>query len=148
MASKYDKLFMDIADLVAKQSHCISLKVGAVLVKDNRIVSIGYNGSVAGAINCDEALAQGLFKEEDHHEWSLKNEIHAEENAILFATKYGISTDKCTLYVTHHPCDICLKQIIQAGIKKVVYKEPYKKKYTGSMYNNSPFIELEQYKEK
>lgn len=73
-----DKYFIDIALRTAQESNCTELKVGAVLVKDKRIVSVGYNGdSFPGYINCGEALDKGLYKKENHHDWSKDNEIHA-----------------------------------------------------------------------
>ena len=106
-----DKFFLDVASRLADESHCISLHVGAVIVKDKRIISMGYNGTPT---------------KDQHHQWSLSNEIHAEMNALMYAAKQGISVDGCTMYVTHQPCDECIKNIYQAGIKRVVYMHPYK----------------------
>lgn len=140
-----DKYFIDIAVRTAQESNCTELKVGAVLVKDKRIISVGYNGVASKYINCDEALKQGLYEKENHHEWSMTNEIHAELNCILFAAKYGISTKDCILYVSHEPCDNCLKHIVQAGIKEVVYLYPYKKKYCHSIYRDNNLIKIRQF---
>jgi dCMP deaminase len=108
--------FMTIAEEVSKASSCKRNKVGAVIVKDDRIISIGYNGTPTGAIsNCCE---DGDKTKDDV--------IHAEMNAILFAVKNGISTKDCTLYVTLSPCKECAKNIIQSGIKKVIYKDLYR----------------------
>ena len=142
-----DKYFLDVATRTAQESNCTELKVGAVLVKDKRICSVGYNGTAAGYINCNEALNQKLYEKEDHHNWSKDNEIHAELNCILFAAKYGISTKDCILYVSYEPCDNCLKHIIQAGIKEVVYLYPYKKKYCHSIYRDNNLINIRQFKE-
>lgn len=141
-----DKFFLDIATRLAEESHCISLKVGAVIVKDNRIISMGYNGTPAGTINCDEALKTGIYNKEQHHEWSLINEIHAEMNALMFAVKSGISVDGCTMYVTHQPCDQCLKNICQSGIKRVVYITPYKYSSDNNI-NLKLDISIEQFKQ-
>lgn len=140
-----DKLFIEIAEVLAKESKCVSLQVGAVLVKDNRIISIGYNGTVSGYNTCNESLQDGVFNREDHTKWSDSHEIHAEMNAILFAAKSGISTNGCTLYCTHEPCDQCLKNIIQAGVKRVVFKEPYKADRCRSQYRYLNLIELQQF---
>lgn len=121
-----DKFFLDVASRLAEESHCISLHVGAVIVKDKRIISMGYNGTPSGAPNCNELYGSGEFRKERHHQWSLSNEIHAEMNALMYAAKQGISIDGCTMYVTHQPCDECIKNIYQAGIKRVVYMHPYK----------------------
>ena len=132
-----DKFFLDIASRVARESHCVSLQVGAVIVKDQRIISIGYNGTPADTINCDEALEMGMFDRDGHHKWSLQNEIHAEMNALMFAVKNGISVNGCVMYVTHQPCDECLKNIHQAGIKEVIYLEDYGKASNGSLMSGT-----------
>ena len=139
--------FIEIAKIVAKESKCISLQVGAVIVKDNRIISMGYNGTVSGSRNCDECFADGEFTRENHSKWSDSMEIHSEMNALMFAAKNGLAVDGCTMYVTHEPCDQCLKNIIQAGIKKVVYVHPYKKERCQSKYRFDGSIEMEQFKE-
>lgn len=138
-----DKFFLDIASRVARESHCVSLHVGAVIVKDKRVISMGYNGTPAGSVNCDEALEKGLFERDKHHEWSLKNEIHAEMNALMFAAKNGIKVDGCVMYVTHQPCDECLKNIMQSGIKKVIYLRKYGKSSNDSIMRG--MIDVEQY---
>ena len=127
--------FINIAEEVAKASYCKKYKVGAVIVKDDRIISIGYNGTPTNSINncCEE---NGKTKDDV---------IHAEMNAILFAAKNGISTNGCTLYVTLSPCKDCAKNIIQAGIKKVIYKDEYKD--TTGIKILSKSIEIEKYKE-
>lgn len=135
-----DKFFLDIASRVAEESHCVSLHVGAVIVKDQRIISIGYNGTPAGVINCDDALSQGLFERDNHHEWSLKNEIHAEMNALMFAAKNGIPVNGCTLYVTHQPCDDCMKNISQSGIVRVVYLNKYNKTSEDSLTRDGVIV--------
>lgn len=142
-----DKYFLDIAVRTAELSSCIRFKVGAVLVKDKRVISLGYNGTVSGCINCDEALKSDLYKEENHHDFSMENEIHAEMNCILFAAKNGISTNNCILYVNYEPCSNCLKHLIQAGIKEVVYLYPYKKKYCHSIYRDNNLVNIRQFKE-
>ena len=109
-----DKFFLKTALLLAEESKCISLKVGAVIVKDKRIISMGYNGTVQNTIDCDDALKENIFEKDKHSEWSDSHEM----NALMFAAKHGLSVDGCTLYCTHEPCDQCLKNIIQAGIKK------------------------------
>lgn len=140
-----DKFFLNTAELLAKESKCVSLQVGAVIVKDYRIISMGYNGTVSGSTNCNEALETHCFNREEHSSWSDSHEIHAEMNALMFAAKYGISVNDATLYCTYEPCDNCLKNIIQAGIKKVIYINPYKRDKCKSKYRNNDFIELIQY---
>lgn len=137
--------YLQIAYLISQESKCCSWKVGAVIEKDGRIISTGYNGSPAGGTNCcDHAESQGWLKMKPreawefkapmvlakehrpaHSEWSAKNEIHAELNAILFAARKGSSIEGATLYCTASPCPDCTKAISQSGIKKVVYAERY-----------------------
>lgn len=140
--------YLQIAYLISQESKCCSWKVGAVIEKDGRIISTGYNGSPAGGVNCcDHASEQGWLKNikdinvlggtyknrlvlakehrPAHSEWSSKNEIHAELNAILFAARKGSSIEGATLYCTASPCPDCTKAIAQSGIKKVVYAEKY-----------------------
>lgn len=121
-----DKFFLDVASRLAEESHCVSLHVGAVIVRDKRIISMGYNGTPEGLPNCDDQLSKGIFKREEHHDWSLINEIHAEMNALMYAAKNGIPVQDCTIYVTHKPCYECMKNISQSGIKRVVYLNDYK----------------------
>lgn len=144
----WDKTFIEIAEKFAEHSTCVKRKVGAVLVKDLRILSTGYNGTPSGFCNCNE-----VFKYRDektgkinlntgvvyvsnfqlnardfitHHDFAERYEIHAEQNCLSFAAKNGVSTDSCILYVTTAPCAQCAKLIIASGIKEVVYKEIYK----------------------
>lgn len=125
--NKLDETFLKIASTFAELSHCVSHQVGAVLVKDGRIISTGYNGSPPGYINCDEKFDKNNFEREAHHEWSNIYEPHAEGNAIGFAAKNGISTEGSTIYCTLQPCLNCTKMIITAGIKRIVYDKSYDK---------------------
>jgi len=122
-----NKFFMNTATGLAKLSKCVSFQVGAVIVRDERIISMGYNGSPKGYLNCCDKFNKENFNRKDHHKWSNIYEIHAELNAILFAAKNGISLDGCVMYVTFKPCDQCIKNIIQSGIKKVIYLNEYDK---------------------
>lgn len=142
-----ESTFIEIAKVIAKESKCVSLQVGAVIVKDNRIISMGYNGTVSGSLNCNECVGNE-FTRENHSEWSDSHEIHAEMNALMFAAKNGLPVDGCTLYCTHEPCDQCLKNIIQSGIKRIVYVVPYKKERCKSKYRFDGSIKIEQYTEK
>lgn len=119
-----DKNFMNIAEEIGSASSCISKKVGAIIVKDGRILSSGYNGTPAGYINCNDHW-NGVDSKE-HHEWSKKYEIHAEMNAIIWAARKGIPIDGATVYCTHEPCHDCTKNIIASGIVKIVYLHDYK----------------------
>ncbi|AEO97139.1 deoxycytidylate deaminase [Salmonella phage vB_SenM-AKM_NP4] len=146
---------LQIAYLVSQESKCCSWKVGAVIEKNGRIISTGYNGSPAGGVNCcDHADDQGWLITEKwsglrqdewkptrvglsskhraaHSAWSKVNEIHAELNAILFAARNGSSIEGATMYVTLSPCPDCAKAIAQSGIKTLVYCETYDKNEPG-----------------
>lgn len=119
MRKPWDEYFMDMAAMVATRGTCPRRKVGAIIVRERRTIASGYNGSVAGDVHCDEAGCKMV----DGH---CIRTIHAESNAILQCAKFGVSTEGAVLYVTHFPCLICTKQIIQAGIVRVVYKEAYR----------------------
>ena len=122
----WDEYFMEMAELARKRSSCIRRGVGAVIVKDNRVLATGYNGAPAGIAHCSET---GCLREQlgvpsgQRHE--LCRGLHAEQNAIIQAAKTGINIDGATLYCTTRPCVICTKMIINAGIKRVVIKESY-----------------------
>jgi dCMP deaminase len=112
---------MDIARLVAKRSTCLRRQVGAVIVKDKRILTTGYNGAPSSLAHCDEVgcLRQQLqIPSGQRHE--LCRALHAEMNAILQAAQHGINVSAGVMYCTDHPCIICAKMIINAGIRKVV----------------------------
>jgi len=123
-----DTIFLKIATELSKASKCVSKQVGAVIVKDGRILSTGYNGTPAGFINCSEHWKGEYTKE--HHEWSKTYEIHAEMNAIIWAAREGISIEGATIYVTLEPCSECSKNVIASGIKRIVYAKEYE--YTHS----------------
>jgi dCMP deaminase len=118
-----DKNFINIAHELASASKCVSKQVGAVIVKDGRILSTGYNGTPAGYINCCEHWNDKYTNE--HHEWSKTYEIHAEMNAIIWAAREGISIKGATIYVTLEPCSDCSKNIIASGIKRIVFDKSY-----------------------
>jgi len=118
-----DKNFLRIAEEIASASKCVSKQVGAVIVKDGRILSTGYNGTPAGYTNCSGHW-DGKYTAE-HHEWSKTYEIHAEMNAIIWAARKGISIEGATIYVTLEPCSECSKNVIASGIKRIVYNKAY-----------------------
>ena len=111
--------FMANAELISKRSTCDRAFVGAVLVKNNRIIATGYNGGVSDTDKCDEA---GHYMEDGH----CIRTVHAEMNALIQCAKEGISTDGTEIYVTHFPCLNCTKALLQAGIKKITYKANYR----------------------
>ncbi len=113
---KYDKAYLKMASEWAQLSYCERKQVGALIVKDNMIISDGYNGTPSGYTNCCE-------NEQGETHWYV---LHAEANAILKVAKSTQSADGATLYITLSPCKECSKLIIQAGIKRVVYQVKYK----------------------
>jgi dCMP deaminase len=119
----FDDIFMDLAVNLSRRSHCIKAQVGAVLAKDTRIISIGYNGPPAGTHNCDEEFPLTGCARDAKGSCSLA--LHAEENAILYAAKNGTMIDGATLYVTLSPCLPCARIIFSMKIAKVVYLHSY-----------------------
>ena len=119
----FDEIYMELAANLAKKSHCIKRHVGAVLAKDTRIISIGYNGPPAGTHNCDEEFPETGCARDSKGSCSLA--IHAEQNAILYAVKNNATVSGSTLYVTLSPCLACSRIIYSMGIEKVVYLKSY-----------------------
>jgi dCMP deaminase len=119
----FDQIFMNLALDLAKRSHCVKAQVGAVLTKDTRIISIGYNGPPAGTHNCDEEFPIDGCPRDTKGSCSLA--LHAEENAILYAAKNGSQLEGTTLYCTLSPCISCARLIFQSGIKKVYFHSSY-----------------------
>ena len=111
----WDEYFKEIVQVTAKRSPCERLQVGCLLVKDNRIVSQGYNGFLPG---CQH---QSIVR--DGHEQAT---VHAEQNAIADCAKRGVSCEDCTAYITHYPCIICCRFLLAAGIKKIKYINNYR----------------------
>ena len=119
-----DQYFMEIAAVVAKRSTCLRNQVGAVLVRDKRILSTGYNGAPAGLEHCDSVgCAREGVESGTRHE--LCRAVHAEQNAIIQAALHGIGIEGAILYCTHQPCILCAKMMINARISRVVYAEIY-----------------------
>jgi dCMP deaminase len=122
----WEEYFMQIAVKVATRSTCLRRKTGAVIVRDKRILATGYNGAPSGIRHCDEV---GCLREHlnipsgERHE--LCRGLHAEQNAILQAALHGVSLKDSEIYTTHEPCVLCSKMIINVGIKRVYFMEPY-----------------------
>jgi len=131
----WETYFMDITFLVAKRSTCLRRTVGALIVKDKRILSTGYNGAPTGIKHCIET---GCLREKlnvpsgERHE--LCRGIHAEQNAIIQAAYHGASIKDATLFCTNMPCSICAKMIINAGLKKVYYHSGYADSMSEEMF--------------
>ena len=120
MFDKWDHRFMEMAQLVSTWASCYQQerKVGAVIVKDKRVMTTGYNGAPSGVKTCVEGIPSGT-----RHEMCYA--VHAEQNAIIQAAKLGVNIDGSTLYCTHQPCILCAKMIVNAGIVRVVYHSGY-----------------------
>lgn len=143
-----DEILMECALAWSKRSTCLRVHAGAVVAVNDHIVSTGYNGNAPGKIHCADYF-KNLFEarmptsehllyqtdwgayllsdhfSQEHHEWAIEHELHAEANAIIYAARRGISVNSGTIYTTHSPCLACTKAIIHAGIKRVVYHVLY-----------------------
>jgi dCMP deaminase len=122
----WDDYFLEISAVVAKRSTCLRRHVGAVIVRDKQIISTGYNGAPSGIRHCSEV---GCLRERLHVPSGERHELcrglHAEQNAIIQAALHGVSTRGATLYCTNHPCSICAKMLINAGIIRIVVNGNY-----------------------
>ena len=141
MINKWDERFMQLAETVAGWSSCFqeNRHVGAVIVKDKRILTTGYNGASSGIESCAERgeclrrvrnIASGTMQE-------VCYAVHAEQNAIIQAAKLGISLEGGTMYVTHQPCVICTRMILNSGIKTVIYKNGYPDAFALELFSQS-----------
>lgn len=141
---KWDVRFMDLAHEIAKWSSCFkdNRSVGALIVKNKRILTTGYNGAPSGMRSCREkqrCLRNDLgIRSGERHE--LCYAIHAEQNAIIQAAKLGVSIENATIYCTHQPCSICAKMIINSGIVRVVYSVPYPDEFAQSIFEEAGIL--------
>ena len=122
----WDEYFMTLAKQVATRTTCIRRAVGCVLVRDKRIIATGYNGAPTGLRHCAETgcIRQKLdVPSGERHE--LCRALHAEQNALIQAARYGLPVDDSTIYITTQPCVVCAKMLINAGVKEIVYANPY-----------------------
>lgn len=147
---KWDERFMNLAETVAGWSSCYqeNRHVGAVAVRDKRIITTGYNGAPSGIESCAERgeclrrvrnIASGTMQE-------VCYAVHAEQNAIIQAAKMGVALDGAVMYVTHQPCVICTRMILNAGIKKVVYKNGYPDAFALELFKEAG-VEIVKYDE-
>lgn len=122
----WDTYFMDIAIVVSRRSTCLRRRVGAIVVKERRVLTTGYNGSPAGLAHCADVGCErdrlGVPAGQRHE---LCRGLHAEQNAIIQAAVHGVSIRGGTLYSTDYPCSLCAKVIVNAGIRRVVYRGTY-----------------------
>ncbi len=122
----WDHYFLDIAQLVSERSTCLRRKVGAVLVRDKRILCTGYNGAAHGLPHCDEVgCLREKLKIRPAERIEVCRGIHAEQNALVQAAAFGINVSGATLYCTHEPCITCAKMLLNARISEFVVSEPY-----------------------
>jgi len=121
-----DTYFMRMADLVATRSTCLRRQVGAVVVKEKRVLSTGYNGAPRGLRHCAEV---GCLRQQANIESGTRHElcrgVHAEQNAVIQAAYFGVSIKDSTIYTTNFPCVLCTKIIVNAGIAEIVFKDEY-----------------------
>jgi len=122
----WDEYFLEVAKLVAKRSTCLRRSVGAVLVKEKKILATGYNGAPSGLKHCIEiGCLRDKLKIPSGQRHELCRALHAEQNVLLQAALHGTSTKASLLYITNQPCMICAKMLINAGINEVVIAEGY-----------------------
>lgn len=146
----WDEYFMFLAVMAAFRSTCLSRAVGAVLVRGTRVISTAYNGQTPKSPHCENL---GCLREKAQLGKSLDEcrVVHAEQNVMTFAAKYGISTEGATLYCTHYPCYPCAKNLVSAEIKKIVYLIPYPSERTAKEFERTgaqvvSFFDLVPYK--
>ena len=147
---KWDARFMELAEVISSWASCYQQdrKIGAVIVKNKRIVTTGYNGAPAGIQTCMERgeclrKKMGIASGTKHE---ICYAIHAEQNAIIQAAKLGSSIEGATLYCTHQPCVICAKMIVNSGITRVVYKHGYPDEFSVQMLKEGGVL-LERFEE-
>ncbi len=136
---KWDERFMKLTEEVGSWASCLRRKVGAIIVRDNRVMTTGYNGAPTGIKSCTErgeCLREKLKIASGTHA-ELCYAAHAEQNALIQAAKYGVNINGATLYCTHQPCVICAKMIVNAGIVRVVYKEGYPDEFSMRLFEEA-----------
>ncbi|GAB6086239.1 deoxycytidylate deaminase [Alkaliphilus crotonatoxidans] len=145
MRPSWDQYFMEMAEIAKKRSTCGRRQVGAVLVKDKRVLASGYNGAPSGIQHCSQVgCLRDRLKVPSGERHELCRGIHAEQNAIVQAAYHGVAIQGATLYVTHQPCSLCAKIIINAGIKRVVFQGEYPDEMSREMLEEAEII-LEKY---
>jgi dCMP deaminase len=140
----WDQYFLEIAKVVAKRSSCVRRQIGAVIVKDRRILTTGYNGAPSGLPHCIEI---GCMRDEMNIESGTRHEmcraLHSEMNAIIQGAQHGVSTKGATLYCTHQPCSVCSRMLINAGIVRIVYIGDYPDAFARALLRDAG-IEVER----
>lgn len=145
MRPTLDEYFMEIATIVAKRSTCLRNQVGAVIVKDKRILSTGYNGA---PVNLEHCLDIGCIRQQNNIASGTRHElcraVHAEQNAIIQAALHGVSIENATVYCTHQPCILCAKMLINSRIEKVVFGTVYPDKESLDFFDKAG-VRVEQF---
>jgi dCMP deaminase len=141
----WDEYFMEMAELTAKRTTCMRRAVGAVIVKEKRAIATGYNGAPRGIKHCEDrdgCIRQNLgVPSGERHELCMA--LHAEQNAIIQAAAMGNAIEGGTIYITHQPCAICAKMIINAGIRRIVIREGYPDELASSLLDEAG-LEIEK----
>lgn len=150
---RWQQFFVDTLNSLKKCSTCKRMQVSSLIVRDNRIISTGVNGTPKGMTHCcDHFHGVDTTTEEfkaAHREWSVQKEIHGEQNSLSMCCKNGISTNGCDIYISHSPCLSCAKLIIASGIQRVFYLEKYdRKEDTGLSLLEEAGLYVEQLEEK
>ena len=144
----WDQYFLKITQDVSERATCVKRQVGAIIVKDNRILSTGYNGSPKGFKHCEDV---GCIRKEMNVPSGQRHELcrglHAEQNAIIQAAVHGVEIEGATMYCNYQPCAICVKMIINAGIKKLVYSGSYPDELAQQMLKDSK-LKVERYEKR
>ena len=134
----WDSYFMKIAEDVSTRSTCLRRSVGAVIVKDKRILTTGYNGAPSGIAHCTEETCLRIkFNVPSGERHELCRGLHAEQNAIIQAALHGVSVKGARIYITHQPCSICTKMLINSGIETFIYRYPYPDSLTDEIANEA-----------
>lgn len=145
MRPTIDEYFMEIALVVAKRSTCLRNQVGAVIVKDKRILSTGYNGAPR---NLEHCLDIGCVRQQNNIASGTRHElcraVHAEQNAIIQAALHGVSIEDATVYCTHQPCILCAKMLINSRVEKVVFGTVYPDKEALAFFDKAG-VKIEQF---
>ena len=143
----WNEYFMEMAELAAKRATCLRRKVGAVLVKNKKVLATGYNGAPMNIEHCEST---GCLREKmevpsgERHE--ICRGVHAEQNLVAQAAIHGVKTEDSIVYCTHQPCIICTKILINAGVKKIYFKNSYSDEFAEKLLNQSnvKFIKYEE----
>lgn len=140
-----DTYFMRMAELVATRSTCLRRHVGAVIVKEKRVLTTGYNGAPRGLRHCDEV---GCVRQQNNIESGTRHElcrgVHAEQNAVIQGAYFGVSIKGATIYTTNFPCVLCAKILLNAGIEEIVYSDTYVDELSKNILNEAG-IKIRQY---